>query len=360
MITNILQNQNQEKSVNMRITLSDIAKEVGISIATVSRAVNPETSSKVKPATIAKINEAMNKLGYIPDSEIIKKIPTENSIAVILTGTKSFSHYLFAEMMDFLQACVHNSNYKLRYVIAESSVSKEKFRQIISESPVSGAVILGPVTDDTFAFLKSKIANLIYTGVNSTRYDIDEVICNGAKSITSLYEHFYSIGYRKIAYIGPVVKTANNSVVHPRYISYLKSLASKKIEVDMSMVQASYDTTEEGYTAMYRMINNESLPDAIICAGDNIAIGVIRAAKENNVSIPKDIAIVGMDNIKMAQYLTPSLTTINVPKKDLSSLAIKMLIDRIEGKSSSVSIVEMPFDIIIRESCGYNRRDKKI
>ena len=93
------------------------------------------------------------------------------------------------------------------------------------------------------------------------------------------------------------------------------------------------------------------MPTAVFCGNDTVALGVMKALDEHQIRIPEDISIVGFDNIETVRYLKPALTTIDIPKQELGRLAVKVLLDRIESKREYSIKVNLPFTLIVRESC---------
>lgn len=347
----------------MSITLKDIADEVGVSISTVSRALSSDMADKVKPATKSRIHDAMKRLGYNISGfqESSPSFHANYSVGIILASSdKSFSHPFFAEMLSALQHEFYKTNYFIEYILAESSMPEDKFRDTIINSSVSGAILLGRMDPKLLNFFKSNIPSLVYTGVNYVGHDTDEVICNGYDAVATLYEHFFSLGYQKIAYIGPINTSSAAKNDYQRFNSYEHCLELYHSPACKDHIQIAMDTMEDGYAAMCRIINSRNLPDAIICASDSTAIGVMRAAAEHEIKIPDDIAIAGIDNIQQSQFLVPSLTTVNVPKSELSRLAVNMLLDKIQNKRQKNIRLDIPHDLIIRESCGFRLRRTQI
>ncbi len=345
----------------MAITLKDIAQDVGVSISTVSRAISCDPVKRVKESTQKKIAESMQRLGYPLDDEALAFLetvtptaPRKHSIGIILVSSaKTFAHPFFAEMLDCLQSEIYRNNYTVEYIISESAVGEAKLREIVASQPVSGAIIMGRLDADLLTYLKQTIPHMVYTGVNYLEYDTDEVICDGVKAIVTLFEHFYSLHYREIGFIGPVASPHETRNEHHRYTSYLECLLQHGIPRQLQWIHSAQDTAENGYQAMKEMISTNQMPRALICASDIIACGVLRAAQEFGIRVPQDIAIASVDNIDISQYLAPSLTTIDVSKNDLARLSINMLIDRMTNLRSKNIRLDVPHELVIRESCGY-------
>lgn len=339
----------------MSIKLKDIANEVGLSISTVSRALNEETSDKVKPSTKIQIEYAMKKLGY--NQNITPNFIPRNdnpSIGIILASTrKSFDHEYFAEMLNALLIELYKSNCQVGYVLAQASLDEETFKNVLQTTPVTGAIIMGRLNDKLLSFLKQNIGHIVYTGVNYIGHDTDEVTCNGYNAIQTLYDHFKFIGYNDIGYIGSTANPNESKNDFQRFDSYMHCIKLYGDTYKKEHVENSDETNDGGYEAMKKMILAHQVPKAIICTSDSIAIGVIHAANEHNINIPKDVAIAGIDNLNLSQYLSPPLTTVDVPKAELSRLAINMLLDKISNNREKNIRLDIPGELIIRASCGY-------
>ncbi len=350
----------------MSIKLKDIAADAGVSISTVSRAINGDPVKKVKDSTQKKIATSMLRLGYTPvgselaflESHAPSVTITKHSIGIILTSeTKTFADPFFAEMLNVLQEELYKNNYVIKYIISESSVGQETLKSIISTQLVSGAIILGRLDEDLLLFFKSTIPHIVYTGLNYLDYDTDEVICDSFKAIRTLYNHLHKLNYSSIGFIGLVTSSCESRNDHHRYSSYLACLAEHGLLLKADWVHSSQDNAEDGYTAMKEMITNGNLPRAIICASDMIACGVLRATTEHRIRVPEDLALVSIDNINVSQFLSPSLTTIDVSKVELARLSINMLIDKVDNRRDKNIRLDIPYELIIRESCGYKAKE---
>ncbi len=341
----------------MAVNLKDIADRVGVSISTVSRALNNDEVKRVKPSTHYKIISVAKSLGYDFDDKLDysnKFKDMKNQVGIILSSQdKSLAHPFFSEMQELLTEEIRKQDYSVRYMLSESTMDRENLFETILTQKVSGVILLGRPDSEFMDFLKRNVKTLVYTGVNYLHSDIDEVVCDGFEIVKSLYEHLQRVGCKSVGYIGPIIDRINKDIEHQRLDSFKKCAQKSGIETHVHQIQAASETTEDGYTAMYRMLSSTPLPDGIICAADSTAIGAIRAAHELNISIPQDIKIVGIDNIKLSKYLVPSLTTVNIPKAELAKLSVNILFEKMNNSASKQLSVTIPHDILIRESCGF-------
>lgn len=168
-------------------------------------------------------------------------------------------------------------------------------------------------------FFKSTIPHIVYTGLNYLEHDTDEVICDSFKAVGTLYDHFHSLNYESIGFIGLVASINESRNDYHRYSSYLSCLAKHNLLLKADWVHSSQDNAEHG------------------------------------IRVPDDLAIASIDNINVGQFLTPSLTTIDVSKIELARLSINMLMDKIDNRRDKNIRLDIPHELIIRESCGYKK-----
>jgi DNA-binding LacI/PurR family transcriptional regulator len=123
------------------------------------------------------------------------------------------------------------------------------------------------------------------------------------------------------------------------------------IAVRKELVVDTILTATDGYESMKTLIRRKTIPSAVFCGNDTVAMGVMKALDEHGIAVPKDISVVGFDNIETGTYLKPALTTIDIPKKELGRLAVKLLLDRLETNRTYSVRVTLPFSLLERESC---------
>lgn len=158
-------------------------------------------------------------------------------------------------------------------------------------------------------------------------------------------EYLISLGHKNIAYIGDCTSEA-------RYIGYYQSLLSHKLPLNHTNVYPTRQTREEGYQTMCSILRKEDRPSAIFCANDNTALGVLQALKHNKKKgyLP---SVISIDNIDASLKTSPMLTTIDIPKKEMSHFALMLLLDRKERRHEEHIRIELPCRLIERESCSY-------
>ena len=342
----------------MTVKLKDIAKETGMSISTVSRILSKDTSRKSSSETVARVLETARKMGYEtrPDMESVS-VPVSGeakpvfSIGCILTSDhETYVSPFFSTLLAGIQNELANAGDRIDYHFFVVNIKDPGFSNFLDSRKLDCAVMLGRTSLDNITMLQQRIPNLVYAGVNRIGKEIDEVICDAFLGASCAVEYLVSLGHRKIGFIGPTQQKHQVFNEH-RYRGYLEVMGTAGLKVDPDFVVDTILTSADGYESMLSLIRKGKLPTAIFCGNDIVALGVMRALNENGISIPGDVSLVGFDNIDTIAYVKPALTTIAIPTKELGRLAVKVLLDKLETGRDYAVRVNLPFKLIVRESC---------
>lgn len=338
------------------VKLKDIAQETGVSISTVSRILNKGTSKKTSSKTAEKILESAQKLGFFSQPNMYKHAIVNSdkkvySIGCILTSQhETFVSPFFSSLLAAIQNELAKISGQLQYNFFVTNIRDPGFSRFLVVDKLDCAIMLGRTTMDNITMLKNTIPNLVYAGVNKIGADIDEVICDGYEGVKHAINYCVSLGHKDIGYIGPTQATFYVANEH-RYTAFVDTIKEAGLQLRQNFIKDTILTSAAGYDSATEMIKHGSLPTAIFCANDSVALGVMRAFDDNNISIPDDISIIGFDNIDMAAYVKPALTTISIPTMELGRLAVKMLLDKIETSRKYPIKLNIPFEFVVRESC---------
>ena len=332
-------------------TLKDIAIKANVSISTVSKVLNSPDSASIGEETKKRVMNIASEEGYFPNrnAKSLSSLKNNKVINCILSyESESENNTFFSKILEGVHNEIEQQGYTLGYTLSSSDSLIEILQENIEGHSITSAIILGKFSSEFLSFIKGSIPNLVYAGLNSPRINCDEVLCDAYKAVNCAVEHLIRAGKRKIGYIGIIKdqKIANEC----RFEAFENTLKINGLDVDKNLVRKTVLTTEQGYEAMADIINSGKIPDAVFCGNDVTAIGALRAADEMGIKVPEEISIIGIDDIDMAKYIRPSLTTIRVPKKELGRFAVKLLADRIETGRKMPVKVELPFELIVRES----------
>lgn len=345
----------------MAVTLKDVAKEANVSVSTVSRTINGTDLKKRSPETEARIWAAVAKLGYIPNQNARDLIcgitahdqPTYTIGLILASDEINFNNAFFGEMLTHFVSEMQQVKFHLQYALSCSQLSKGALYQEITSQKVDGAILMGRPTAELLQIVQANIPNLVYTGLDSIGLVIDEVVCEGHTGVCEAITKLVSTGRKNIAYLGPLPKDPSyeNTLNHfDRYSSFCYAMAQNTCPVQPYYVRHATLNPQMGYQAMVDICAQHPCPDAVFCAVDTLATGVLRFAGERGICVPKDLAVIGYGERKDAAYLIPSLTTVSIPTKDIAVQSMALLVERINGAHTDAKKIVVPVTFVERES----------
>jgi len=329
----------------MSSTIKEIAQKANVSIATVSRALNDDP--KVTEETRKRILAVSKELHYEPNilarnfaqkkSNLIGLILPEISDEFFTEVIKGVDEIAFAE--DFYTIVASSHKYESL---------KDEIMTFIRNGLISGLILLASNLDDELVSILSK-SHLPIVLINSNkkikkfdRITIDDY--QGAYSITE-----YLIKEKRYDYLSHITGPLDNDDAILRRKGFLD--ACKKYGVKYNIEEAGF-SRESGFRACKKLLSLKNRPQVIFAANDMMAIGCYDYIKQIKLQIPKDIGVVGFDDIFVSQYLTPPLTTVQVKIEEIGRKAADILIKRIQSLNGVPPIaVNIPTELIIRESC---------
>ncbi len=335
----------------MATTIYDVAKKAGVGIGTVSRAVN--NSPLINPATKERILQVVKELDYQPHA-IAQSLARKKTFTVA-SVVPFFTNYFFAELLRSVQRALTEYGYDLiLYSVDRMERRDSVLERVFSERRADGVLIISTGLSDTFAdrFLEATIPIVVVDNLNKKIDSIAVANCDAAKKAT---RHLIKLGHTRLGMINGHLSSFPAIL---RLEGFKQALSESGLGFDdRSLVICDAKGGEHGfneqagYEAMHRVIAlGKAMPTALFVASDVQALGVMRAAKEEGIHIPGDVAIVGFDDIEFAKFV--GLTTMRQPIAEMGRLAVERLIERIDGQNNGEFHRELEAQLIVRESCG--------
>ncbi|MFN4946405.1 MAG: LacI family DNA-binding transcriptional regulator [Chryseotalea sp.] len=313
-----------------QVTIKDIARELGISPSTVSRALkdHPDISPETKKA----VNELAEKLNYQPNVVALSlRSSKTNTIGVIIP---EIVHFFFSTVISGIEDVAYSAGYNIIITQSNESLSREKSDlKALFNSRVDGMLmsISRETTDfDHIENILSKgmpivFFDRIYDTPNSSKVIVDDL--TGAKEATL---HLIEQGCKRIAHlVGP----PNLAISQQRLEGYRQALREKGLpQDDALLIQCPQGTTEEGRAAGELLMSLKERPDGIFATNDQSAMGAMQAIKQKGYKIPQDVAIVGFSNWALSALMEPPLSSVDQPGFEMGQEAARILIRHIEMK----------------------------
>ncbi|KXS50149.1 MAG: LacI family transcriptional regulator, repressor for deo operon, udp, cdd, tsx, nupC, and nupG [Halanaerobium sp. 4-GBenrich] len=330
----------------MDVTMKDVAKLAGVSLSTVSRVLND--SSLVREETAKKVEKAVEKLDYqINDSARILRTNTSNLIGVIGAGME---RPFLANLLKGIEAEARERGFALIYGDSDGEFEKEQnYLNIMKQKKIDGIIL---ITTNYYNDLLSIVKNYNIPVVFASGYISDpEISCVTVDNVAAAYdmvEFLCQAGHRDIAFIkGPDLDMLASQ---ERLRGVKLALRLSNIKYESARIIEGDFTYESGYSAAQKILNKFPDVTAIFAFNDEMAVGAIRYLKEQGISIPEDISVVGFDGIDLGKYTSPALTTIKQSGYHLGLKSIEILNKIIKKGKIEDNKVFIPHELVVRES----------
>lgn len=340
-------------SLRGKATSFDIAYRAGVSQSTVSRALRD--SELVNLETRKKIKAIAKELNYKVDKNASNlRTKQSTTLALLLfedpTSDESQINPFFLSMLGSITRACASQGYDL--LVSFQQLSNDWQADYEYCHKADGIILLGY---GDFEAYQNKLEQLEQQGTHFVLWGAAEsdshgivIGCDNIKGGFDLTEHLIQMGRRKIAFLGGV--STGSPEFLERYNGCLKAVKQAGLSFNSGLQFDAITTEQSGYSAAIALINSEQDFDAVFCASDLIAVGAIKALREKNYKVPEDIAIVGYDDIPLAEYTRPALTTAHQDTKKAGEVLVTNLIKQINNEPAEGEVI--PAKLVIRESCG--------
>jgi LacI family transcriptional regulator len=326
-------------------TLEDVAKSAGVSTATVSRCLN--SPDRVIEATRLRVMKAVNDLGYTPNfgARVMAAKRTFTIGAIIPT----MENAIFARGIQAFQEELHSRGYTL--LISSSAylpkLEEEQIRALVSRG-ADGLLLIGYDRDPAiYQYLKRQNKPVLIAWAHSEEYDLTAIGFNNCRSMTALANQVIDYGHRKISVISGVTKGNDRAVQRLKGILDAVAMSALNPEI-LDVIETPYEI-ENGGDAFQSLMEKPHRPTVVMCGNDVLAVGALHRALEMGLRVPEDISITGFDDIELARIVTPSITTVHVPHRDMGRRAAIELVKMVEKESDGQSD-ELQSSLRIRKS----------
>ncbi len=329
-------------------TLKDIAKKAKVSVATVSRVVNGMASKAARPEVQDRIWEVVKELNYTPNTaaQMLKVKSSEKKtgmIACIFSRSSNFQNDpFFSDLARAIETELLKLGYIMKFSVSIDSEFTHTIASLMADEKVDGVIVLGRTKEKHLKYLKQYNPNIVCVSLNKQKISVNQVICDGYEATMEALQHLYSKGLRNIAYLGETEDEV-------RCKAYRDFMAKMKLTEKQTIIESAF-SSKSAYENLTQFLAKEKRPEGIFCGNDATAVGAIRAIKELKLEIPKDIALISIDDTELAQFSSPMLTTMNVPREQMGQLAARLVADKNFDVHLPITI-SLPSNLIIRESC---------
>jgi LacI family transcriptional regulator len=327
------------------VTIYEVAARANVSIATVSRVLRGSPS--VAPTTRRRVLDAVDHLRYTP-SRLGRSLAERRHAAHGIVFPDLSGPYFAEVVLGYEEVAAELGRSVLILATHERPAAREMVLDLASR--VDGMVVLGRTVDD------DAVRQIVATGrrlvllARPAVGGVDSITADNDGGARALVEHLVGHGHRRFTFLGD---EASSPDTHARWIAFREKLREVGVRPPSRPVRCPLDE-EVGYAAARGVLGRTGrrLPDVLVCANDEIALGALLAAEERGLGVPDDIAVTGWDDIMAARHARPALTTVRQPMRELGARAARLLHARVEGTAADPFHDVLPTQLVVRTSCG--------
>lgn len=327
-----------------RVTISDVARTAGVSVATVSKVINGRYGVAVK--TSARVQQVIDELGY-ESSLVARSLRSHrtNVIGILVAEFEPFS----TELLKGTSERVAGTGYEL---LAYSGGGRRgagvgwerRYLSRLSGTLIDGAVLVTPTVVDAQPGIP-----VVAVDPHTGRSGLPTIDSDNMRGAIAATDHLIALGHRRIGFLGgrPDLESARL-----REEGYRKALANAGLPFDPSLVRVGGYRPETADQPVHELLELTERPTAIFAANDLSAIRTMEVAREMGIRVPQELSVIGFDNVPESALTTPPLTTINQPIRRMGAEAIDLLIGLLDGSADPNTHLTLPTELIERGSCA--------
>jgi DNA-binding LacI/PurR family transcriptional regulator len=332
--------------------LQDVARRAGVSAATVSRAINEP--HRLKVVTLARVEEAIRALGYRP-SRVARRLRVEKGLSRLVgLVIPDIQNPFFAEIARGVEDAASRDGYAVFLGNSDDDLEKERrYLEVMLSESVDG-IVLPP--SSSWSVAAEEVARsgvpLVCVDRRLTRVKVDTVSVDNALGAEEAVEHLVGLGHTRIGFI---VGRLDLSTSVERLEGFERALRRHGIEQSAGLVMAGDSRANTGRERALELLQSAERPTALLAGNSMLTLGVLEAIHSLGLRIPRDIALIGYDDMPWSLALDPPLTVVRQPAYELGFRAMELLLRRMRQPGGSTTTLLLQPELIVRSSCGAGR-----
>lgn len=334
-----------------RPTIRDVARQAGVSHQTVSRVING--SEDVLPETRALVEDVIKKMGYRPSA--IARSMARGKTHTLACISPNLTDYTFASVIEGAETEARQHKY---FMVSSSAHDSDTFRELVDElvghRHVDGLIIINPYTDARYEHIPEDFP-AVFVGARSRVENFSSVCLDDEKVAYEATRHLISLGHTDIAMVtGPMEEDCSQD----RTQGYRRALQEAGLPVNDAIISEGDWSASSGQAALLSFMEHEHIPTAVFAQNDRMAMGVLHAARDMNLKIPTQLAVIGVDDMPLSSYFDPPLTTMRQDMAQIGREAARLLIEAIRNPHS-LKHISLPGELVIRNSTVSSEKEVK-
>lgn len=334
-------------------SIRDVARQAGVSPATVSRILNNDPAYKATAETRQRVLKAAAEMDYRPlvrkdrknvGQRDLKKL----SIGCVMVSTKGrYSDPYYMSILSGFEKELEKLSGAVTLIRTTQELENREALDSLLQAPLDGLLLMCQIEDTLYRQLRARFPFIV--GIDTGYMPIDSVEYDHALVSRIAVEYLYSKGHRAIGFIG--AGPLGNSVMKSRrFRGFCETMADLNLSVNQDWVVDCAWDDKLCMKGVNGILASDHLPTALYAASDLMAMAAIRTLCQAKIRVPDDMAVIGMSNIELSQYANPPLTTINVPTEEMGMMAARILVERIHGDTMLHRHILLPSVLIERAS----------
>jgi DNA-binding LacI/PurR family transcriptional regulator len=335
----------------MTPTIRDVARRANVGLGTVSRVLND--SPQVSEATRARVLDAAEALGFHPNISARRLVTGQtHQIAYIERQSPAdvFSDSFWPQVLRGVHDAAQETGHEVLFAPDHRVQGEGRAGRLLHRNHVDGVIISGPRVDDqeVLGLIEEEVPIVVQGAWPDP--DVPSVDVDNRAAAYGATRHLISLGHTRIAIIvhSPPAHTSSTE----RLTGYQKALADHGIPEDPALVGQASFTPASGERAMETLLKVNPPPTALFATSDTVAIGAMSAIRRHGLHVPNDFSVIGFDDVPIARYLDPPLTTVRLPAYELGRHSARLLVARISGKPLDTPRHVLRSELIARKSCS--------
>jgi len=328
--------------------IRQVAKRAGVSTATVSRTIN---NLPVRPGTARRVRQAIEELKYFPNTHARSLVSGRSRIVGLIVS--DITNPFFPELVKGFEDAATQKGYEVLLSNTEydSSRMATSIRRML-ERKVDAVAIMTSEMDRSFTQqLAGRDIPMVFLDVGTVEKHISNIKVDYASGILQAVEHLVGLGHRRVAFIGGPADLKSARI---RKSAFLKAIQKRGIG-DPAWIETGNHRIDGGFQAMSRLIEGTPLPTAVLSSNDLTALGALRAIRRKGLRVPDDISVVGFDDIALAEFTEPPLTTVRLPREEIAGKAFEALLTSLSGTTRMGAEYPISPQLVVRESTARAR-----
>ena len=328
--------------------IRQVAKRAGVSTATVSRTIN---NLRVRPGTARRVRQAIEELKYFPNTHARSLVSGRSRIVGLIVS--DITNPFFPELVKGFEDAATQKGYEVLLSNTEydSSRMATGVRRML-ERKVDAVAIMTSEMDRSFTQqLAGRDIPMVFLDVGTVEKHVSNIKVDYASGISQAVEHLIGLGHRRVAFIsGP----ADLKSARIRQSAFLKAMQKRGMG-DPAWIETGNHRIDGGFQAMSRMLDRTPLPTAVLSSNDLTALGALRAIRRKGLRVPDDLSVVGFDDIALAEFTEPPLTTVRLPREEIAGKAFEALLASLSDTTHMGAEYQISPQLVVRESTARAR-----